>query len=497
MESIYPEDHGALGDGVTDDTVAINAAIVAASAGNGRVKFSAKTYLASEIEIVPGVTLVGAGMGGTVLKQLGAPPRMISAEGPPLSPPVPLSSQAAPFDLTLNVSSTAGWSENDYLLLSDNHPFNPNGESYKSGELVRIKVINSGTQVTLWSPVVGSWAPNDAYTIANFAIVQKIDLAPSVGISNMTIRGNYSSITNLVRFLYIDSPVVENVRFEDCGHDGLRLVSCLDTTVTKCVFDRFHDDINGGHSGYGIHLSGACDGVAISNCHFNNCRHGITTGANGNIGMPHRVVITGCTGTNCSQSPFDTHALGDGITISDCLSYGSGGHGISIRTRNTRVENCQIINARGHGIALVETLCRNITLANNEIFRSGNNAHGISASSPIDGLRITNNIIRRPGADGITVNGQSTQVVIADNTVENYGQGISNRSGIVGTGSSGSGRWLVARNFIRADSGSANYGIISNFIVSSWFVDNKAFGPFGSAAFSLGSNTNLRNDVLP
>jgi len=67
MDSAY----GAVGDGVTDDTSAIQAALTAAAAaGGGTVLLPAGTFLiSSALTISTGTTLAGAGMNTTVIKQ--------------------------------------------------------------------------------------------------------------------------------------------------------------------------------------------------------------------------------------------------------------------------------------------------------------------------------------------------------------------------------------------------------------------------------------------
>lgn len=71
--------YGAVGDGVTDDTVAINTAIAAAHNLDGIAYFPAGTYLISEtIELLPYVTLEGAGMWWTALRFTGTGPGLRS-----------------------------------------------------------------------------------------------------------------------------------------------------------------------------------------------------------------------------------------------------------------------------------------------------------------------------------------------------------------------------------------------------------------------------------
>lgn len=73
-----PEDYGATGDGIADDTTAIQDAIDATeAAGGGIVQFDSKTYLISAITVPQQVTLRGTGFGntsttldGTVLKKI-------------------------------------------------------------------------------------------------------------------------------------------------------------------------------------------------------------------------------------------------------------------------------------------------------------------------------------------------------------------------------------------------------------------------------------------
>jgi hypothetical protein len=73
-ESVSVEDFGAVGDGVTDDSAAINAAIVAVNAaGGGVVNLDALNYaVATPVYMLSDVTLRGKGSGSTTITQIGS-----------------------------------------------------------------------------------------------------------------------------------------------------------------------------------------------------------------------------------------------------------------------------------------------------------------------------------------------------------------------------------------------------------------------------------------
>jgi len=316
----------------------------------------------------------------------------------------------------------------------------------------------------------------------------------SPAVEGLTITGDPASTTGLIAMKYCTQPRVSNVRLRNGGHYGLRIDTVHDGAVERLTAQDLVDNLGAGHVGYGIVLAGANDGVTISSCQFIRCRHGVTT-IGGPDGFSHRIQVIGCLANATTAAGFDTHAAGDGIVFSQCQAYGTVGQGIHIRSINTSVIGCIVSRTTNHGIATGETLVRNLAVRDCTVEYAGN--HGFTSEEAVDGLILSGNTFRAPGADGIRVSSLSTSVQILDNYVVSPGRINTARSGITSVANgSNPGRWMVSRNFVRADTGSAAYGVQLPNVTSSWATDNKAFGTFSIAAFNLGANTNLRNDAL-
>lgn len=69
LSYITPEDFGALGDGSTDDTTAIQSALDSISSG-GTIFFNDKTYMVTELTMYSNITLIGKSKYNSILKRM-------------------------------------------------------------------------------------------------------------------------------------------------------------------------------------------------------------------------------------------------------------------------------------------------------------------------------------------------------------------------------------------------------------------------------------------
>ena len=494
-------DYGAALDGATNDAVAFQAAIAqAASTGRPGVVTWAGRAAVTGITLPAGVVLRGHGTGSVLVQASGAGPALIGATGS-LGSPVLLTADAAENATTLTIASTTGLAAGDTLILSDTTSYNPLDATYKSGEQVIVKSVDSGTQVTLTTRVRGSWAtPSHAYTVANGARVRKAAFVRGIGVEDCAIEGDPSSATVLGQFTYCDGVSVRNVRVRSGGTAAWVFTTTRDFTVSGGSIRNLTDNLAGGQVGYAVAASGASEGGAITGVTISKVRHGFTTMAD-DTGMPHSVTVSGCVITDgITAAGLDTHAAGEDIHFTGNTIVGGGGAGIAIRSRHTSATGNRIRGCAGSGIQCTETLAADIDIVGNVVRNVGE--RGFVTGAAVAGLRIKGNIFDRMGLEGVRVTADSTGVRIEDNDVTNVGLTTAGRNHIQSlTGVAGQSKtgWVIARNLCgnEAGVGSASGAVVTaGSLTGSFVIDNRAFGTFSGTVFDTTTNTARRNEQI-
>jgi hypothetical protein len=478
--------------GTTDITTPIQAAATyLASVGGGTLWLEAARgpYAFSALDLSGGVSLEGDNAVVVPLNQtLGNLIVVNGTRGADES----LTVNAAPGATTLTVASTAGWAAGDWLDLLDNLSYTTTDANYKNGERLRVLEVTSGTVLTLYGPVMGTIA-GGSYTTGNSAKINKITLAKPSAVRGIKFQGDWDSLRRLVFMGLVDSPIIENCIVNDHGTIAFRLNGCVFGTIRNNTINRLRDDIGGGFSGYGIVLSGCDLGATIQGNMTSFTRHGFTT-LGGLTGFPRGFLVDGNTDSYSTVASFDTHAAGSDYRMTNNVSVGAGGAGITVRAPNGVIADNLISRAVGQGISIVEENLRNIEVRDNTLFNIG--GIGISAGDPCPELSILYNRINRCGNRAIrcfpSTTSLSAGLRIIGNIIESPSltasvEAITTEGSVTNSGA------IIRENSIFQGSGTPTYAIRTLSLDTSTVSENFASGTFSTAAYSTGTNINEEN----
>ena len=194
---------------------------------------------------------------------------------------------------------------------------------------------------------------------------------------------------------------------------------------------------------YGIWIAAASQNIAVAGCRFAQCRHAVTfgtnTGTNGN-GIQRSVTVSNCVSMQTDTSHYDTHEPCDGVSFVNCAAIGGmpfGGSGAAVgfqsRGKNVIISGCVIKDIPGRGIMLFGA-------ASTGTIVTGNTITNIKRAGDSDGIgifldsagpsrhAITNNVIRDCDSRAISGAGGSSDIVIANNLIDNCPATVSGAS---------------------------------------------------------------------
>ncbi len=283
---INVRDHGAVGDGLTDDSPAVATALAQLSGQAGVIYFPAGQYLLrSQLRPHSGVVLRGERATTTTLRlELIAHGIWISAGQSAAFQPVV--SGYTIHSNTIDVTDGGEFTAGDYAEIREENDSAWNASTWAPkvvGQILRITAV-TGNSLTLERPL------RITYEAAKNPEIRKITPITEVGIENLKVErlltGTEAQRNNkfTIGFNYAARCWVRGVDCHDGfgGHIGMQYSTQID--VTGCYIHEAHE-YDGGGSGYGTRLEFKTGECLIENNIFRHLRHSmlVQAGVNGNV----------------------------------------------------------------------------------------------------------------------------------------------------------------------------------------------------------------------
>lgn len=410
---ITPQAHGAVGDGVTDDTAAFQAALNEASATGRPIVVPPATYALSplmvgpntHLQLAPGVTLKHSGAGA-----------LLTATGTEAATKTFLSDTATPGAKTLTAPGHE-LATGDFFRLGSDLVYDPHSTSTKHGEILLVDSV-SGDTITVTTSVIGG-----PYTPTDGAYIRKITPVSNITIQGGTILGAFSPALgqfgiSVVRGSNIH---IEGVTIRGVDRRHVGLADCLDAWVDGCTFEWAIDNT----MAYGVSFQDCTQDSGCVRSVFINVRHSLSTNNNSVVdGLPRRIKFADNTvrqtshalaGSQGGGDAIDTHTAAEDIWIERNTVLGSTGQGVNFEAPTGRIVGNVVEGTLSTGISVHNESIQpgRITVADNEVRRTSGRGifvrtGGRGTQVPYDAIRITGNIVADATGESISVGLTST-----------------------------------------------------------------------------------------
>jgi len=416
-------DEGAVADGITDASSAIQRALN----NGGNITFPGGTYKVSTALTIPSNTHVMLSS-DTVLDFSSAGSSSFFTSVGTAETSMATTSNVTQFSRLIQVASTASLAVGDMIRLSSDTVFDSLRTSSKIAEIVFVESLTA-TDITTTEPI------QDAYTTVANAKIEKITPVTNVHISGGKIVGAIaqSNVDYGADFKYCRNVSIEGTWFYRIDAAMIRIMNSVDVWVRGCRFELANADL-----AYGVSFIDATRDSGCVDSTFLQVRHSLSTNnsAGAASGIPRRILFenniiydsaltVGLLGSNT----IDTHAAAEDIIISGNSVFASSSIGIGVECPSATVIGNQIVNTISDGIAIVNWSDRtaNYTVTGNTIKRAGDRGIRVQSASASAGAIVSSLLSSNSIQDwvsygittGLSAAPSASGLVINNNTIQN------------------------------------------------------------------------------
>lgn len=385
--------YGAVGDGVADDTAAINAAAVAIPASGGVLYFPTGTYkVTSTITINKSIKLLGDGRNSSIINAsaIASPGYIFRIEGEITATNSVVLANALISQADIDVTDGSKFAVNDYIRVRSEAGFNEEVETHL-GEIRQVESI-AVNKVTLKEDLA------DTYNTADTAIVDLLTMLDSVEIQGLKFVGRGKGDTSHwygVRISQARNVYVHDCWFIDCYSQSIMLWDVVSFGVYN---NKIENSFKTGN-GYGVVPTNSSRDGYVNNNNFVNCRHAFTTGGNGTYGVVRSVLVDDNTLSYTDLAArigvLHTHNVSQFITFSNNTGWGTGL--VTLNGTDILVEgNRNFQDRAGNSSVTISRYVKRLKVINNQIHDTINEA--VLIVRDVSDIEIRGNYIRTEAA---------------------------------------------------------------------------------------------------